>query len=109
MHWYSLWYSVSILLSFAALVLVWLTHRNRPWSYRVLLSLGLLALIWSLVPQLKSFTALAERPSQILFLAAVVGFGFVAIVDSIDRRPPGHEVQTNGDGGPGKPANEIQS
>ena len=82
---YVWWFSLSVLLSLAALVAVWRTQLNRPLSIRVLSVLGLLALIWTLLPALGGFLEGSERASPILFLAAVAAFGMIAIVDAIDR------------------------
>ena len=87
------WLSISVLLTLASLGWVVWGQRGMPWLRRGLLGLGLVALILATVPAtLGPIFGTGHSPvggGPILFLAAVVAFGSIAISDavaSLDRR-----------------------
>jgi hypothetical protein len=74
------WILVVGVLSACGLLGPLLLLRKRPWTYRLLMGLGLWALIWGVAP------AVAGRGmNQYLVVGAIIAFGFLILSDALGR------------------------
>ena len=72
-----LWVIVAAVLSLGIVFFAMFRLRTRAWTYRILLSLGLLALIWGVMPILGG-----GKMSPYLVVGAIAAFGFLVLADS---------------------------
>ena len=71
------WLIVALVLSIGIILFAWLRMKGRSWVYRLLTVLGVLGLIWGVLP---SFGG--GGMNQYLVIGAVISFGFLVLSDS---------------------------
>jgi len=74
---FQLWLVLAVVLSLGVLLFSWLRMRGRTWVYRLLTALGLLSLIWGIMPILGG-----GGMNQYLVVGAIVAFGFLVLSES---------------------------
>ena len=72
-----IWVILAVILSLGVVSFAFLRMRTRGWIYRLLLSLGFLALIWGILPILGG-----GKMSPYLVVGAIVAFGFLVLSES---------------------------
>jgi hypothetical protein len=77
------WLESSVILSLAVILVLPFFNRAKPWTYRVLLSLGMVSLVWTLLPTIGAFADGKLNGSPIMFLSTVLAFGILAVVDAV--------------------------
>lgn len=71
------WLLLAAMFSIAVLLFVCLRFPGRGWVYRFMLAMGLLCLIWGVMP-----TFGGGGMNQYLVVGAVIAFGFLVLSDS---------------------------
>lgn len=71
------WLIVAVVLSVATLWYAWRRMQGRNWVYRLLTGIGVLSLIWGVLPALGGGSL-----NQYLVIGAVIAFGFLVLSDS---------------------------
>jgi hypothetical protein len=71
------WFIVAVLLTVGVVLFAWLRLQGRSWVYKALAALGILCLIWGVLP-----TFGGGKMNQYLVIGAVIAFGFLVLSDS---------------------------
>ena len=71
------WLVVAVVLSLGIILFTWLRMAGRDWTYRLLTALGVLSLIWGVLP-----TFGGGEMNKYLVIGAVLAFGFLVLADS---------------------------
>ena len=74
---FELWVIVAVILSLVVVAFASLRLKARGWIYRILLMMGLLSLIWGILPILGG-----GKMSPYLVVGAIVAFGFLVLSES---------------------------
>jgi hypothetical protein len=74
---FELWVMVAVILSLVVVAFASLRLKTRGWIYRILLMMGLLSLIWGVLPILGG-----GKMSPYLVVGAIVAFGFLVLSES---------------------------
>ena len=74
---FEIWVLLAVVLSIGIVSYAFLRMPTRGWVYRLLTSLGFLALIWGILPILGG-----GKMSPYLVVGAIVAFGFLVLSDS---------------------------
>ena len=72
-----IWVVLAVVLSSGVVAYAWFRMSTRGWVYRLLASLGMLALIWGVLPILGG-----GKMSPYLVVGAIVAFGFLVLSES---------------------------
>lgn len=71
------WLVLAVVLSIGIILFSCLRMQGRSWIYRFLLAMGVLCLIWGVMP-----TFGGGGMNQYLVIGAVIAFGFLVLNDS---------------------------
>lgn len=74
---FEIWVVLAVVLSIGVVSYVVLRMSTRGWVYRLMVSLGFLALIWGVLPILGG-----GKMSPYLVVGAIVAFGFLVLSES---------------------------
>ena len=75
---FEIWVVLAVVLSIGVVSYVVLRMSTRGWVYRLMVSMGFLALIWGVLPILGG-----GKMSPYLVVGAIVAFGFLVLSESI--------------------------
>ncbi len=71
------WLLLAVVFSLGIVLFSWLRLQGRGWVYRLLLAVGVLCLIWGVMP-----TFGGGGMNQYLVIGAIIAFGFLVLSDS---------------------------
>ena len=75
---FEIWVILAVVLSVIVVLFSILRMQTRGWAYRLLVTIGFLALIWGVLPILGG-----GKMSPYLVVGAIVAFGFLVLSESI--------------------------
>ena len=75
---FEIWVILAVVLSVIVVLFSILRMQTRGWAYRLLVTIGFLALIWGVLPILGG-----GKMSPYLVVGAIVAFGFLVRLEAI--------------------------